>query len=59
VVRCVAANARIKDGRLSFYALSNLTEWESHDDHKRTQQEVPNILLPYLYYRYMVYTSDK
>jgi len=32
---------------------------ESHRDHKRTQQGVPNVLLPYLYYRYMVCTSDK
>jgi len=28
-------------------------------DYKRTQQGVPNILLPYFYYRYMVHANNK
>ena len=32
---------------------------EFHRDHKRTQQVVPDELLSYLYYRYMVCASDK
>jgi len=39
--------------------LSNLTRWEFHGDHKRTQQGVPNVLLSYLYYEYMIYASNK
>ena len=31
----------------------------SSGNHKRTWQEVPNVLLPYLYYRYMVYANNK
>ena len=27
--------------------------------HKRTQQEVSNVLLPYLYYGYMVHANNK
>ena len=39
--------------------LSSLIRWESHRVYKRTQQEVFNILLSYLYYKYMVYASNK
>ena len=39
--------------------LSSLIKQESHRDHKRTQQGAPNVLLPYLYYRYMVYANNK
>jgi len=39
--------------------LSSFIRWESCRNHKRSQQEVSNILLPYLYYRYIVHTSDK
>jgi len=39
--------------------LSSLTRWESYGDYKRTQQEIPNVLLLYLYYKYMVCASDK
>ena len=28
-------------------------------DHKRTWQEVPDVLLSYLYYGYMVYANNK
>ena len=28
-------------------------------DHKRTQQGIPNVLLPYLYYRYMNHANNK
>ena len=31
----------------------------SSRNYKRTQQEVPNVLLLYLYYRYMVYANNK
>jgi len=37
----------------------NSIKWESHEDHKRTWQEVSNVLLSYLYYRYMVHAGDK
>jgi len=30
-----------------------------HRDHKKTQQKALDVLLSYLYNRYMVYTSDK
>jgi len=40
-------------------ALSNLIEQESHMNYKKTQQGVPDILLPYLYYRYMIYGGNK
>ena len=39
--------------------LSSLIEQESYRDHKRTQQEVSDVLLPYLYYKYIVYASNK
>ena len=32
--------------------LSNLIKQESHEDYKRTQQEVSNIFLYYIYYSY-------
>ena len=35
--------------------LSSLIEQEFYGDHKRTQQEVSNILLSYLYYKCIVY----
>jgi len=31
----------------------------SHKDYKKTWQRVPNILLPYLYKWFIVYTNDK
>ena len=31
----------------------------SSRNYKRTQQEVPNVLLLYLYYRYIVYANNK
>ena len=31
----------------------------SSGDYKRTQQRVPNILLPYLYYGYIVHANNK
>ena len=31
----------------------------SSGNYKRTQQEVPNVLLLYLYYRYMVHANNK
>ena len=31
----------------------------SSGNHKKTQQGVSNVLLPYLYYRYMVHTNNK
>ena len=40
-------------------ALSSLIVKESCEDYKRTQQEVSNILLSYLYYKYMVCASNK
>ena len=39
--------------------LSSLIKQESCRDHKRTQQGVLDVLLPYLYYKYMVHASDK
>ena len=39
--------------------LSSLIMKEFYKDYKRTQQGVSNILLLYLYYRYIVYTSNK
>ena len=39
--------------------LSSLMKQESCGDHKKTQQRVSNILLFYLYYRYMVCASNK
>ena len=36
-------------------ALSNLIRWESHGNHKRTWQEVPNIFLHCIYYYYKFY----
>ena len=39
--------------------LSSFIEQESHRDYKRTQQEVPNVFLHYIYYKYMVHTSNK
>jgi len=39
--------------------LSKLIGEVSYRDYKRTQQKVPNALLPYLYNRYMVCTNDK
>ena len=38
--------------------LSSLIEQEFYEDYKRTWQEVSDILILYLYYRYMVYTSS-
>jgi len=38
--------------------LSSLIEQEFYKDHKRTWQEVSDILLLYLYYEYIVYTSS-
>ena len=40
-------------------ALSSLIEQESHRDHKRTQQEVSNVFLYYLYNIYMGCASNK
>ena len=34
-------------------------EQESYRNHKRTQQGVSDVLLHYLYYKYIVYTSNK
>jgi len=39
--------------------LSKLIGKVSYKDHKRTQQEVSDALLSYLYNRYMVYTNNK
>ena len=39
--------------------LSKLIDKVSCGDHKKTQQEVPNVLLLYLYNRYIVYTNNK
>ena len=39
--------------------LSKLISKVSYKDYKRTQQEVSDALLPYLYNRYMVYTNNK
>ena len=39
--------------------LSKLVGKVSYMDHKRTWQEVPNALLPYLYNKYIVYTHNK
>ena len=40
-------------------ALSKLIGKVFHRDHKKTWQEVPNILLPYLYNRYIVCANNK
>ena len=40
-------------------ALSSLIEQKSHRDHQRTQQEVSNVLLPYLYKWFIVCANDK
>ena len=39
--------------------LSKLIGKTSHGNHKRTQQGVPNALLPYLYNRYIVCANNK
>ena len=39
--------------------LSSLMEQESCKDHKRTQQEIPDVFLYYIYYKYIVHASDK
>jgi len=39
--------------------LSKLIGKVSYRDYKRTQQEVSDALLPYLYNRYIVYTNNK
>ena len=39
--------------------LSSLIMKKSCGNYKKTQQKVSNILLLYLYYRYIVYTSNK
>ena len=35
--------------------LSSLIRWESYRDYKRTQQEVSNVFLYYIYYYYKSY----
>ena len=45
--------------RMTNRLLSKLKSIVSHENHKRTQQGVPNVLLPDLYNRYMVYANDK
>jgi len=37
----------------------NLLRQTSSGDYKRTWQEVSNVLLPYLYNRYMVYANNE
>jgi len=39
--------------------LSSLIKQESYENYKKTQPRVSNILLFYLYNRYMVCTSNK
>ena len=39
--------------------LNKLISEVSYGDHKRTQQEVSNELLPYLYDTYIVHADDK
>jgi len=39
--------------------LSSLIEQKSHRDHKITWQGVLDIFLFYIYYKYMVYASNK
>ena len=39
--------------------LSSLIKQESHRNYKRTWQEVSDIFLLYMYYKYIVYTSNK
>jgi len=41
------------------HALSSPIEQEFYENYKRTWQGVSNVLLFYLYYRYMVCVSDK
>ena len=45
--------------RMTNSILSKLIGEVSYGDYKRTQQKVPNALLPYLYNRYIVCTNDK
>jgi len=51
--------ARKQGFKLKKIERSNLLIEYHCGDHKRTQQGVPNILLPYLYYRYMVLANNK
>ena len=39
--------------------LSSLIGQESYGNHKRTQQGVSNVFLFYIYYKYIIYTSNK
>ena len=45
--------------RMTNSILSKLIDEVSHGDYKRTQQEVSNVFLPYLYNRYIVHANDK
>jgi len=45
--------------RMTNSTLSKLRDKVSHGNYKRTQQGVPNALIPYLYNRYMVHANDK
>jgi len=39
--------------------LSKFISEVSHGNYKKTQQEVPNVFLLYIYYKYMIHASNK
>jgi len=45
--------------RITNSALSKLIDKVFHGDYKKTWQKVPNLLLPYLYNRYIVCANNK